>query len=57
MEKINIERLNETVYVHTLPSKLKIFIWPYQMASDIYLTLTIKYGSIDSSFENTLNNS
>lgn len=51
MEKINIERLNENVYVHTLPCGLKIFIWPYQMASDIYLTLTIKYGSIDTSFE------
>lgn len=54
MKKIQIERINEIVYEHELPNGFKIYIWPYKMVSDIYLTLTIKYGSIDTTFE--LNN-
>ena len=54
MKKIQIERINEIVYEHELPNGFKIYIWPYKMVSDIYLTLTIKYGSIDTTCE--LNN-
>ena len=54
MKKIQIERINEIVYEHELSNGFKIYIWPYKMVSDIYLTLTIKYGSIDTTFE--LNN-
>lgn len=51
MKKITIERINEIIYEHTLPCGLKIYIWPFNKANDIYMTLTIKYGSLHTSYE------
>ena len=51
MKKITIERINEIIYEHTLPCGLKIYIWPFNKANDIYMTLNIRYGSLHTSYE------
>lgn len=51
MKEIKIKDVGETVYEHVCSSGLTIYIWPYTLSEEISLSLTVKYGSIDTDFK------
>ena len=50
MKKINIDIMNETLYVKTLTNGFKIYMFPDKRVNKYYVTLTTKYGSIHDEF-------
>lgn len=51
MKEIVNKTVNETIYEHTTPNGFKVYIWPYALSEEVYMTLTVKYGSIHTSFK------
>ncbi|WP_010269399.1 EF-P 5-aminopentanol modification-associated protein YfmH [Paenibacillus senegalensis] len=51
MQKINYERLNETLYTEQLDNGLKVYILPKPGFQKTYATFSTKYGSIDNHFQ------
>lgn len=51
MKEIKIKDIDETVYEYVASSGLKVYIWPYNLSEEISLSLTVKYGSIDTDFK------
>ena len=51
MKEIKIKSVGETIYEHTCKNGLKVYIWPYNLSEEVFLTLTVKYGSIHTNFK------
>lgn len=51
MEKINIEGINETIYKGTCDNGLEVYVWPSEKVKTTYMTLSVKYGSLDTEFK------
>ena len=51
MKEIKIKGADEIIYTHTLTNGLKLYIWPYKLSEEVYLSLTVKYGSIHTKFK------
>lgn len=50
MEKIKIKGIDEEIYFTTSKDGLPIYIWQNAYAKSFYLSLNVKYGSIDTEF-------
>lgn len=50
MEKIKIKGIDEEIYFVTSKLGLPIYIWKNEFAKSFYLSLNVKYGSIDTEF-------
>lgn len=50
MEKIKINGIDEEIYFTTSKKGLPIYIWKNEFARSFYLSLNVKYGSIDTEF-------
>lgn len=50
MEKIKINGIDEEIYFTTSKKGLPIYIWKNEFAKSFYLSLNVKYGSIDTEF-------
>lgn len=50
MEKINIAGIDEEIYLTTSNKGLPIYIWKNPYAKSFYLSLNVKYGSLDTEF-------
>lgn len=51
MEKINIEGIDETIYKGICDNGLEVYIWPSEKVKTTYMTLSVKYGSLDTEFK------
>jgi len=51
METIKIKGVNEEIYKTMSKDGLTIYIWKNEYARNFYLSLNVKYGSIDTEFE------
>lgn len=50
METIKIKGIDEEIYYTTSKDGLPIYIWKNEYAKSFYLSLNVKYGSIDTEF-------
>jgi len=50
MEKINIVGIDEEIYTTTSKGGLPIYIWKNAYAKSFYMSLNVKYGSLDTEF-------
>ena len=50
MKEIKLKGLNETIYYDEIANGLPIILWVHEKAKGYYLTLSVKYGSIDTEF-------
>ena len=50
MKKINIEGLNEVIYKGTCDNGLDVYVWTNEHVKTTFMTLSVKYGSIDTEF-------
>ncbi len=51
MKTIKIKDLDEKVSTFTSKSGLKVYIWPYDLSEEINMSLTVRYGSVDTDFK------
>lgn len=51
MKEIKLAGLNETIYYDECENGLPIFMWVREKGKGYYLTLSVKYGSIDTEFK------
>lgn len=51
MEILNLEGLDEKIYVHTSPSGLPVYMWVNEHVTSTYMTLSVKYGSVHTKFK------
>lgn len=51
MKEIKIKGADETIYEHICKNGLTIYIWPYNLSEEAYMTLTVKYGSVHTKFK------
>ena len=51
LKKIKISKYNETIYYEKLENGLEVYMWPNSNVSSFYATLSVKYGSVDTSFK------
>lgn len=50
MKEIKLQGLNETVYYDECENGLPIIMWTREKGKGYYLTLSVKYGSVDTEF-------
>lgn len=50
MKEIKLKGLNETIYYDETANGLPIILWVHEKTKGYYLTLSVKYGSIDTEF-------
>ena len=50
MKKISISNVDETIYEYTCHNGLKVYMWQDNLAEEVNMTLTVKYGSIYTDF-------
>ena len=50
LNKVEIKGLNETIYVGTCDNGLKVYIWVSEKVKSSFMSLSVKYGSIDTEF-------
>lgn len=50
MKKIVYSEIEETVYYEKLPNGLEVFMYPLETAKNFYLTMNVKFGSVDTEF-------
>ena len=51
MKEIKLSGLNETIYYDETENGLPIILWVHEKVKGYYLTLSVKYGSIDTEFQ------
>ena len=51
MKEIKIKGAGEVIYEHVCKNGLMVYIWPYTLSEEANLTLTVKYGSVHTSFK------
>lgn len=51
MKEIKLKGLNETIYYDECENGLPIFMWVREKGKGYYLTLSVKYGSLDTEFK------
>ena len=51
MKEIKIKGIDEKIYEHTCKNGLVVYIWPYSLSEECYMTLTVKYGSEHTEFK------
>jgi len=51
MKEIKIKGADEIIYEHKCKNGLMVYIWPYNLSEEAYFTLTVKYGSIHTTFK------
>lgn len=51
MKEIEIKGLNEKVFEHTTKEGLKVYIWQNEKIKSTYMSLTVRYGAIDTHFK------
>ena len=51
MKKIDIIGIDETVYYHKTKEGLDIYVWKNNKINSKYMTLSVKYGSVDTDFK------
>jgi len=51
MKKIELKGLNETLYYEVLECGLPIILWVHEKVKGYYMTLSVKYGSVDTEFK------
>jgi len=51
LKKIELTKFNETIYYDKCENGLDIYLWPNNKVNNYYATLSVKYGSIDTSFQ------
>ncbi len=50
MKEIKLHGLNETIYYDECDNGLPIILWVHEKVKSYYLTLSVKYGSLDTEF-------
>ena len=51
MQEIKLVGLNETIYEHITPEGLTVYMWVNKKVKSTLMTLSVKYGSIDTKFK------
>lgn len=51
MEKINIKDIDEIIYKGKCDNGLEVYIWPNEKVKTTYMTLSVRYGSLDTDFK------
>ncbi len=51
MKEIKLKGLNETIYYDVADNGLPIMMWVHEKSKGYYLTLSVKYGSLDTEFQ------
>lgn len=51
MKEIKLKGLNETIYYDECDNGLPILMWVREKATGYYMTLSVKYGSVDTEFK------
>ena len=51
MKEIKLSKLQETIYYDKCSNGLEVYMWVNEKTTNYYATLSIRYGSIDTSFK------
>ena len=51
MQEIELKGLNEKIYYGTCDNGLPVYMWVNDKVNSVYMTLSVKYGSIDTEFK------
>ena len=51
MKEIKLQGLGETIYYDEAENGLPIMMWVHEKSKGYYLTLSVKYGSVDTEFQ------
>lgn len=51
MEELELQGLNEKIYVYTTKQGLKVYMWVNERVSSTFMTLSVKYGSVHTKFK------
>jgi len=51
MKTVVLNKFRETIYYEKLSNGLDVYLWPRKTVNNIYATLSVKFGSVDTHFK------